>query len=488
MEQTQSSEPLSALDAAFLFFERPEQPLVVGCIAELDRPIDPSILLDRLEALVRAHPRFRQRLVRLPLDLERPAWEDDPDFALIRHFRTTDWAEGTLGDATEAVLSSSLRANASPWEVVSVTGGPEDRAAVILRAHHCMLDGMSGMRMVDLLTDAEEPKGARRAKKATRSRAAATRRDPWGNPWGNPFGENASAAPVWNHMRDMAELTSTVVSLLHEDPAPATMLNAPLTSRRRAAWTSFERIDYGSICSETGATVNDVAMSVIAGALRRHLWRHHRASSRKALRSLVPVSLRAGGCDDALGNLVSAMFPRLPIDVSDPLERLDRVVREMETLRSRGQARATAYGLRMMGSLPPLVEAALPMLIPASPIVNTVCTNVRGPTTSRTLAGSRILGLHGIVPLFHGMGVEFAILSQDERISVCAHFDPNVVRHGDELSHDLAEAFAQLRRAEKRTRKHRREIKRLGALLRPVSRAARPEQDAANAPRRSDRR
>ncbi len=467
MDRTQSAEPLSALDAAFLFFERPEQPLVVGCVAELEEAVDPVALLERLEALVEVHPRFRQLPVRTALDLERPGWEDDPEFALIRHFRTTEWPDGGLGDVTEVVLSSSLRTDRPLWDVVSVSGGPDGRAAVILRAHHCMLDGISGMRVIDLLTEgAARPARKRHTRRAGRNATSET------DAWGNPFGEAATAAPVWDHMRDMAELTSTVVSLLHDDPAPPTALNAPLTSRRRATWAGFDRSEYGPICAETGATVNDLALSVIAGALRRYLWRHHRTSSKKALRTLVPVSLRSGSDDEGLGNLISAMFPRLPVEISDPLERLERIATEMRSLRARGQPRATAYGLRMMGALPPALEAALPMLVPPTPIVNTVCTNVPGPKAARTLAGSRIIDLHGIVPLFHGMGVEFAILTQNDRLSICAHLDPNVVRHGDELARDLAEAFAQLRRAEKRTRKHRREIKRLGALLRPVSRAA----------------
>ncbi len=485
MDQTQSAEPLSALDAAFLFFERPEQPLVVGCIAELEGAIDPPRLLDQLENLVRAHPRFRQRPVRIPLDLERPAWEDDPEFALIRHFRSTQWPDGGLSDVTEAVLSSSLRPDRPLWEVVSVSGGPDGRGAVILRAHHCMLDGMSGMGIIELLTDSEDaPRPKRHAKSRTRARGSGAGADAWGN----PFGQTNAGAPVWDHMRDMAELTSTVVSLLHDDPAPPTVLNAPLTSRRRATWATLDRGEYGPICAETGATVNDIALSVIAGALRRYLWRHHRASSGKPLRTLVPVSLRTGTDDPSLGNLISAMFPRLPVEISDPLERLERIAGEMRTLRARGQPRATAYGLRMMGALPPVVEAALPMLVPPTPIVNTVCTSVPGPTTARTLAGSRITGLHGIVPLFHGMGVEFAILTQQNRLSICAHLDPNVVRHGDELAGDLEHAFAQLKRAEKRTRKHRREIKRLGALLRPVSRAAPNEADSKKTSRRPSRR
>lgn len=465
MEQNPTAEPLSALDAAFLFFERPEQPLVVGCIAELDAAIDAPRLLERLEALVAQHPQFRRRPVRNPLDLEHPSWEDDAEFALIRHYRSAAWGEGELADVTEAVLSTSLPADRSPWEVVSIHGGPGGRAALVLRAHHCMLDGRTGMRLLDLLSDDAADRPRRRPPR--RKSGGGSRIDL--DAWGNPFGAGNGSAPMWHHMRDMAELTSTVVSLLHDDPAPPTTVNAPLTSRRRATWATFDRRAYGPICAETGVTVNELSLSLIAGALRRHFWRHHRPSATRPLRSLVPVSIRPPD-DEELGNLISAMFPRLPVDVADPLERLERVASEVRSLRARGQPRATAYGLRMMGALPPVVEAALPLFVPPTPIVNTVCTNVRGPKGARTIGGSRIVGLHGIVPLFHGMGVEFAIVTHGDRLSICAHFDPNVARHGDDLRDDLERAFAQLRRAEKRTRAHRREIKRLGALLRPATR------------------
>ena len=485
MDGNTTAEPLSALDAAFLLFERPGQPLVVGCVAELDGPIEPPRLLERLEALVETHPRFAKRPVRLALDLERPTWENDPDFALIRHLRTADWPapgdDGALRDLAETALSSALRPDRPPWEIVTIAGGAAGRSALLLRAHHCLLDGMSGMRVIELLCDATGATATRRRRGPRRAASA--------NGRAHPFAAEPEGAPIWNHVRDMAELTSTAVSLLHEDPAPPTPLNAPLGRRRRVAWKTFDRAAYGPVCTETGSTVNDVALTVIAGALRRYLWRHHRPSSKKALRTLVPVSLRGNGHEPKLGNLVSAMFPRLPVDVADPLERLEHISAEIRSLRARGQPRATAYGLRMVGALPPVVESVLPLLVPPTPLVNTVCTNVPGPKEARTIAGSPLRALHGVVPLFHAIGVGFAIVTHDARLSICAHFDPSVIRDGDALARDLEVAFTQLRRAEKRTREHRREIKRLGALLRPVSRfdAKHAATGAKRAPRRTRR-
>ena len=458
MDRTGSAEPLSALDAAFLFFERAEQPLVVACVAELDQAIDPSALLESLERLLSQFPRFRQRPVRTPLDFDRPAWEDDPDFAWIHHFQTVPWPKGGLGEVLEPVLSRTLPSGRSPWEIVSIPDGPGGRAAVVLRAHHCMLDGLSGMRVLELLSEPATPSAARKPPRSKRAR---------GPSWGNPFEAGAPASVVWDHVRDVAELTSTAVSVLHEAPARETTLNGALTSRRRAVWALFDDEDYGAICAETGSTRNEVALSVIAGALRRFLWRHDRGASRSPLRGLVPVSLRAGADTESLGNHISATLPRLPVDRPDPLDRLEWVSAEMRELRSRGQPRAIAYGLRMMGTLPTTLEALLPALLPPTPLVNTVCTNVPGPREARTLGGSSIQAVHGIVPLLHQVGVGFTIVPQARGVSICAHLDPTLVPNGDELEADLHAAFRQLRRAEKRTRAARREMKRLGALLRP---------------------
>ena len=113
---------------------------------------------------------------------------------MIRHFRSTEWPADGFGDASEAVLSAPLRADRPLWEIVSIAGGPDGRAAVIFRAHHCMLDGMSGMRVLDLLTDAAAPVRARRPRKGTSRRGASEDKQAWGN----PFGGTENGAPVWN--------------------------------------------------------------------------------------------------------------------------------------------------------------------------------------------------------------------------------------------------------------------------------------------------
>jgi CBS domain-containing protein len=162
---------------------------------------------------------------------------------------------------------------------------------------------------------------------------------------------------------------------------------------------------------------------------------------------MVPVSVRGPDERLSLGNLVSAVFPSLPVDVADPAERLRRIAQEMAAIKTRQQAQATGIMLGLMGSLPAPVEALLGRLMPDTALVNTICTNVPGPRERCTIAGVPIADVHPYVPLFQSMGVEFAILSYADRLSIAAAVDPALVPDVDVLPGFLLEALAELQDA-----------------------------------------
>jgi CBS domain-containing protein len=138
------------------------------------------------------------------------------------------------------------------------------------------------------------------------------------------------------------------------------------------------------------------------------------------------------------------MFPRLPVAIADPLTRLREVAREMNELKERGQARASNFFMSLVAQLPAPVEALLGRLLSGQALVNTVCTNVPGPAGMRTLLGRRVLEIHPVVPLFQGMGLEFAILSYGGRLSITAAADPGLVRDTASIAPALAASFDEL--------------------------------------------
>src|SRR5262249_44821194 len=154
-----------------------------------------------------------------------------------------------------------------------------------------------------------------------------------------------------------------------------------------------------------------------------------------------------GGETTAPGNLLTAMFPRLPTDVADPIERLHRVREEMRDLKNRGQARATGLVLALFGALPAAARAALLRPRPAWPGVTTMCTTIPGPREVLCLRGRRIVDLHPIAPLFQSIGLGFAVASYAGRMSICAMTDPGLVPDGERVLAAVEEALYETRHA-----------------------------------------
>ncbi len=429
---------LTALDAAFLFFEQAGEPLVLGCVIELERSPGLLALGEALLRAVAAFPRLAAVPRRTPFDLERPSWTTERELAIGQHLARVPLADPgqaqPLADLLEDLLSRPLTEDRPPWDATLIEGAPDCRAVLLLRAHHCLVDGMGGLRILDALTEVAASDGGEAKLHGPRAmpRAGATLR-----------AALAAPAALWERVKDVAEIANTAASLFHDDPAPELPFNGPLSPRRRLAWTDFDLAEVRDIARRVDATINDVVLSTISDAIRRWLGRKVKLNMR--LRIAVPVSLH--GNDEPQGNLFSVLLPSLPLDATAPLSRLERVRRETRALQGRGQARAVAFLLSAASALPASIEALLPRFVPERPLVNAVVTNIPGPSEPRLLAGVPILGLHGVVPLFRGMGLQFAALSHAGRLSLAASFDPAQVRDVRGLMRSLDRSFAELRQA-----------------------------------------
>lgn len=453
----ESEEKLSALDAAFLYFEMPDQPLIVSCLAELEESLSYEDFVELIETRLAAVPRLRQVPHRHPLDTEIPVWKDDLRFDLARHVQTASWRDPgdtpALRDTVEDLVSVPLLEDGHPlWRAVLIKS-ENGECAVLFCAHHCMLDGVGGARLLERLSDPIMEEAEPRTKST--------------GPTPLPRESSADTSPIWDRIKDIAEIASTFVSLLHEQRAPTTSFNAALSARRRMCWVTLPWHDIASIRTASGCTANDVALSIIAGGLRRYIRRRDRSGIREPLRSVVPVSTRRDREELSLGNAFSAMFPSLPIHIADPLERLRMMAQETRSLKQRGQAQAMAFLIGTLENLPNAVGAALPNLLPDSPVFNTICTNIPGSREPRTLAGARIKALHGAVPLFQSMGIEFAVMNHGKAYSICAHIDPEQVPDEEILIDALKKSFLDLRRAHRRVLREVREIEEMAEERRP---------------------
>lgn len=443
MEAMSAGRRLSPLDAAFLYFDRPEQRLHVGCVAILAGHVPFEALVAAVEQrVVGWHERYRQRPVRPLLDLGLPHWETDPAFDPARHVRhiavPPPGDEAALHRLIDGLFATRLDPAHPLWQFTLVDGLAGGRAAILCKVHHAMIDGVSGAQLLQALADPLPSAQAilppwdpnrRPTAPATLPQLLRSALDP-----------TALRAAG----RDAAAALGLLASFVTDPPRPAPF-NGPLTDARRLVWASLPLDAVLELRGAAGTTVNDVVLAVITGALRR--WLAARSAASAPLRVLVPVSVRRSEERHDLGNLVSAMFPRLPVEVADPAERLRRIAAEMRALKEDGQARASGLLLGLAGTLPTALSAAVARLLRDGLVVNTVCTNVPGPREPRRLLGQPILDIHPLVPLFSGMGLEFAIMSYGDRLSICAAADPHLVPDAERLADDLRAALVELQQA-----------------------------------------
>ena len=441
------SERLSALDASFLYLERPTELLHVGAVAVLATAPSFEAFLATLQERLVSLRRYRQVPERPLLDWSLPTWREVRDFDLRRHVQRTVLPGPSDEAALHRVLDTLFARPFTPgqplWECHLIEDLGEGRAAILIKVHHCMIDGVSGVHVMELLTDrGDVPAGdpaPRPLEHGTAPAGAA----------GGPAGWLTDMLAAVSHPRralarvqEAVAAGSVLAGFALERSAPFPW-NGPLGAARSIRWQSFDLERLLAMRGAAGCKVNDIALAVIAGALQAILPPSALAPGRRA-RALVPVSIRQPDEHLTLGNRVSGCFASLPLDVRDPLERLRLIADEMREQKAGGRVQVFDVALAVAGALPAPVTFWLTRLNDQWPIVHTVCTNVPGPSEPRSLAGQRVLEIHPVVPLAMGIGLGFAMLSYAGRFSIAATADPALFPAVDRLPAALVAAADEL--------------------------------------------
>src|SRR4051812_8046733 len=278
---------LSALDASFLRVETPAAHMHVGWVSTLELPrgaqrLDVDGLIASIGARLHLVPRFRQLVVGAPLGFGEAIWKDDPDFDLRRHVRVLDERHplnaGALQRLAGSFFSEQLDRARPLWQIAIVPQLHEARAAVLGKVHHAMVDGIAavelGMVLFDLDPAAETPQalewspdhghgGLRLAVESVADGAL------------EQFRAARRAATVGLSPRRTLRVADTMrraALSLAEDalrPAPPSYLNVDIGPRRTLVTHRIAMRRLVAIKGLCGVKLNDVALTVVAGALRR---------------------------------------------------------------------------------------------------------------------------------------------------------------------------------------------------------------------------
>jgi WS/DGAT/MGAT family acyltransferase len=417
---------MSAIDSSFLHVENATTPMHIGGVSVFEGPA-PSF--DDLRVMVAGKldlvPRYRQRIRSVPLAAGSPAWLDDRHFSLDYHLRHTaippPGSEEQLRQMAARVFSQQLDRNKPLWELWVVEGLSSDRWALLSKVHHCMVDGVAATDLMSVMfsdTTACAADGDWSAEDDPSSlevliRALARMASPGGQ---LQMLRRALGAPVSTLRAAVEVAKATAAAGPSMRPVAASSLTGPIGPHRRWSWADASLADVKSIRAAFGGTVNDVVLALITNGFRQLLdSRGESIANDRVVRTMVPVSVRRPGERGVYNNRVSAVFAGLPVGLSDPVERLERIRTEMDGVKQSKQAVAGDVLTSLSGFAPPLLLALGSRLITLSPRLNmhTATTNVPGPQQPVQTLGRRMIASYPFVPVVGSIRIVVAIFSYD---------------------------------------------------------------------------
>jgi diacylglycerol O-acyltransferase / wax synthase len=451
---------LTGLDSSFLHLERDAAHMhVAGCLICEGQPPAYEDFVAEISSRLHLVPRYRQRLAFVPLQQGRPVWIDDPHFHASYHVRHTalprPGGDEELKRLAGRVFSQALDRSRPLWELWLVEGLAEDRFAILSKTHHALVDGVSGVDIATVLFDtAPDPA------------PVAPPAHPW-VPRPVPTGPELLADALLERATVPAEVARGARALLRRPrqvatkfaeglvgvgaltwaglrPAPASPFNATIGPHRRFTWVSGELADFKAIKNARGGTVNDVVLTVVAGALGRYMRLHSYETDGVELRAMVPVSVRADLERGALGNRVAAMWAPLPVGVSDPLERLALVSEAMAGIKDSGQAIGAQVLTSLTGFAPPTIMAQAARLQARQRLFNVVVTNVPGPQIPLYMLGHELEAVYPMVPLAENTALGLAIMSYNGALNFGLTADYDALADIEVLTDELRASIEEL--------------------------------------------
>jgi WS/DGAT/MGAT family acyltransferase len=414
---------IAPVDTIWLNMDRPENLMVIESLLLLERAPDWDRVIDVVRTrLVDKYPVFRERPGPRMVPWRLPRWQPDSDFRLERHVHRVrlpaPGADAELRRYVDRQLHQPLDRDHPLWQV-HLIDGYQGGAALLCRVHHALADGTALVRLLLSLTDDDE--GV--AKEAT-------------PPSNRPTGLQAVARTLApGGLLDVGRLvvrTGQAGASLVLARTPSSVLGGQPGTGKHVVWSQpFSLDDVKKVGRLGGATVNDVLMSAVAGAM--HRYQVARGVEPVDLTTMVPVNVRRLDRElpRGLGNRFALVFFTFPSGVAAPLQRLAETKRRMDWLKSSPEAVMTFGLITAIGRTVADVERFIVNFFANKAIG--VTTNVPGPTRIRYLAGTKVTAILGWVPGSGRHTVGVCIVTYAGTVRVGFRVDATRVRRPKQL-------------------------------------------------------
>ncbi len=475
-------ERLTPIDFSFLVQETRERHMsVVGVTifeaGPLARPgggINFAMIRDNTASLLELVPRYRQKLmwrrrrqrtgllgrdqVELADESLPPVWVDDPHFDINYHMRHTALPRPGGAEQLKALagrIASQPLDRARPlWETWVVEGLSGERFATISKLHHCMIDGMSGADITQLLlspdrrvrrrrtkpyqprpapTPAELEREMRREQLAAPQRLAANLRE--------LAAQDDLAGEIARRVRGIGEMFSESGTQRSESP-----INGDNGPHRAVDWAMTPVATMKAIGKSLGGSINDAVLTVVSTAFRDFFLSLDSEPGEQPFRALVPVSIWSERQRGEVGNQIMNWIVELPLGEKDPRAQMTKIHEVTEQLKRSDKALGVKAIQSFLNYTPGLLSVAVRN---ASGPHNTMITNIPGPQVALYQMGAQMLENYPVVPMLEEMGLGIGVMSYNGTMFWGITVDTDIVADPAPFRTALERAVKSVARAAK---------------------------------------
>ncbi|MDA0249336.1 MAG: wax ester/triacylglycerol synthase family O-acyltransferase [Actinobacteria bacterium] len=426
---------LSPSDAAFYQREDTATPMYVGSLSILRRPrggLSYEALLETVERRLPQIPRYRQKVREVTLGIARPVWIDDPEFDITYHVRRSalpsPGTDAQLHDLVSRLAGRPLDRTRPLWEMYLIEGLERNRLALFIKSHQALINGMTALEIGHVIADrtrrpadvgediwlpAREPSDGRLIVEAVGDWLA--------RPGQELRALRTTVADVATNSGELAQLArraAEIASRVARRSAPDSPLNTTVSRHRRFTVAAAPLSDFRRLRARYDCDVNDVVLTVIAGALRNWLLsRGEPVSSSLNVRAMAPTSVYPDpDFTSGPGQAISEVAPfliDLPVGESNPVVRLSQVAHATESHSAVASLVDARTIVTLSGFPPPTLHAMGTRVATQYPPrqFNLLINNVPGPQAQMYIAGAKLLETYSVPPLLHDQVLAIGVTS-----------------------------------------------------------------------------
>ncbi len=444
--------PLRKIDHIMWDVNMPNSLVTITGMMTFEKKISKAKLRKVIETRLLKFERFHKKVI---LKNNKPLWHVDENFSLSSHIHHIalpgkgDYA--ILQEVISDLMSQPLDSSKPLWQV-HLIDNYEGGSVVVWRLHHALADGIALVRVLfSLAGNTKEeslslnlPEEAKEISHRPDVKESLSRiMDAGIDAYHNAQELISHPETIKDALKESWAITKELGNLFLGKSVQSTIYKGELGCNKKAAWSKPLPLSViKKIGKQHGATVNDILLALITGALRSHLIKHKQPLD-TCIRVVVPVNIRKKDEKIRVHNKIGMLSIELPVHIKDCGERI-RYIRDKTELLKHSIEPVLIYNLMniLADVIPPKLEQQFAEFIGTK--ITGVITNVPGPREQIFLAGEKVKDIMFWVPQTSPLGVGVSIISYNNKVCLGVVTDVNLVKDTDAIVEGYYKEFEQM--------------------------------------------